>query len=156
MEYIAGYILKKAKRKLSSLHSEVAKLCTNRPAYDFRSSIEKLEGHLLFPVPELLHVFQQVYAMYVAEITKHPKDIDFLIFLNVIKTSTFYAMGLDQLLDRYGIEENEAAKIFDFLFLLFIKVLSHRYAKFVLNKNQKRPTKGTSSFRSELQSLAKS
>ena len=65
-------------------------------------------------------------------------------------------MGLDQLLDQYGIEENEAAKIFDFLFSLFITVLSHRYAKFVLNKNQKRPTKGTSSFRSELQSLAKS
>ena len=62
--------------------------------------IEKQEGRLLFPVFLLLHIFQQVYFMHVTEISKRPKDVDFLNFLRKIKTSNFYEMGLDQLLDE--------------------------------------------------------
>ena len=149
-----GYALRKAKRKFPSNGNDIAKLCREEATFEFGQNVERIKDRLHFPVRDLYDVFRQIYCIYLSETKNAPKDINFNIFLKRIKASHFYENFEDKLKHDYNME-NFADDVLNYTTELFVKVLSHRFAKFVLNQLQKKTSKCTGSLRASLNQSSK-
>ena len=125
IEYIAGYTLRKAKGKFPQ--SDVVKLmCQEIASLNFLMK-KKKKQLLLCPNKTILSVFAKVYEMFNEETTKPGNKINFDKLLRTVLSTSFYKNFLENLLNDDS--NSESQPLLKYVISLFIKVLSHRYAK---------------------------
>lgn len=131
VEYLGGYVLKKATSKFPEGEDLLTLLKSDKPNGFLIELMEKKQGVLMYPSEKLVSVLKAIFNLTKKEIKKKVQDIDFKELSNIICKEDFAINFILWSNESLGLNHSteKCHLIIVYMIKLFIRVLSYTFAK---------------------------